>query len=198
MDTRIYRYIVAYDGGTAPNPFDGYCTLAICKPAIRRTARVGDWVVGFRSQHRGEVLYAMQVAESIPFDAFWNDPRFRNRRPGNALVPTDNIYRPVTDGPVGEVLLEWVENKTHDRDASKRDLGGRRVLVAKRFWYFGSESKSIDPELFHLAPVTQGHVVHAHRKLADVDKLVTWLSKFPHGVQGQPIDRKSLTNQGLA
>ena len=28
----IFRYIVAYDYGTAPRPYGGVCSLAICKP----------------------------------------------------------------------------------------------------------------------------------------------------------------------
>ena len=37
----LYSYIVAYDGGSAPNPFHEFCTLAICKPGMRRTAEKG-------------------------------------------------------------------------------------------------------------------------------------------------------------
>lgn len=39
---KLFSYIVTHDAGFAPNPFWGYCTLACCKPAIRRTANVGD------------------------------------------------------------------------------------------------------------------------------------------------------------
>ena len=42
--TKLYSYCLPYDDGAAPNPFWGTCTLVICKPAIRRTARVGDWI----------------------------------------------------------------------------------------------------------------------------------------------------------
>lgn len=188
-EARIYRYIVRYDGGTAPNPYAGYCTLAICKPRIRRTARVGDWVIGFRSRHRGEVLYAMEVGESLSFASYWNDPRFRSRRPDVADVPTDNIYRPIH---AGSDECEWVANKVHDHpDAAKKDLSGQRVLVARRFWYFGQNSQAIHPELQHLAPVTQGHVVRAHKKPGDLERLIDWLSRFPTGRQGEPIDRKT-------
>lgn len=34
MMPRIFRYVVRYDSGVAPRPFDGYCSLAICKPKI--------------------------------------------------------------------------------------------------------------------------------------------------------------------
>ena len=46
----IYSYVVARDYGFAPNPFYGCCTLATCKPIIRRMAQVGDWVIGTGSK----------------------------------------------------------------------------------------------------------------------------------------------------
>src|SRR5262249_55154673 len=46
MSPTLFSYCIPYDFGSAPNPFWGLCTLAICKPDIRRTANVGDWVVG--------------------------------------------------------------------------------------------------------------------------------------------------------
>ncbi len=42
---RLFSYTIPIDGA-APNPFHGMCSLAICKPAIRRTASSGDWIVG--------------------------------------------------------------------------------------------------------------------------------------------------------
>src|SRR5712671_5339411 len=33
---RLYSYVVARDFGFAPNPFFGVCTLATCKPDIRK------------------------------------------------------------------------------------------------------------------------------------------------------------------
>ena len=42
----IYSYVVAHDTGAAPNVDGGICTIAICKPAIRRNAQEGDWIVG--------------------------------------------------------------------------------------------------------------------------------------------------------
>jgi hypothetical protein len=42
----LYSYVVAHDFGFAPNPFDGLCTLATCKPDIRKKAAVGDYIVG--------------------------------------------------------------------------------------------------------------------------------------------------------
>ena len=43
---KLYSYIITEDTGFSPNPFWGCCTLADCKPEIRRNAKVGDWIVG--------------------------------------------------------------------------------------------------------------------------------------------------------
>lgn len=189
---RIYRYIVRSDRGIAPNPYGGYCTLAICKPAIRRTARPSDWIIGFRSRRAdvaaGRVVFVAQVAESLSFAEYWQDPRFRDRRPDRHRIPTDNIYRPAPSIDSGAERYVQVPNPAHGPASARRDLSGKRVLVATRFWYFGANSPPIDPELLHLAPVTQGHVLNRHRKSDDLRLLMQWLSAFPTGVQGEPVD----------
>lgn len=192
----IYRYIVRHDAGTAPNPIDGWCTLAICKPSIRKAARIGDWVIGFRSRNLGgvksefgHVLYAMQVAESLSFSEYWNDKRFVSRRPSRRNPSPDNFYRPVVDA-IGVSRLKWVPNEIHCAKALDKDTGGKRVLIASKFWYFGdlsaSEEKRLPSQLFQLAPKTQGHVVHKNRLPGDLEQFVSWLEHFPRGMTGAP------------
>lgn len=202
----IYRYIVRHDAGTAPNPFDGWCSLAICKPRIRKAACVGDWVIGFRACNLGNVrtgyghvLYAMQVEESLTFAEYWADKRFRSRRPSNKNPGPDNFYRP-TRSPGKTEMFEWVENKVHDVDASKRDLSGQKVLIAQKFWYFGMQSADHDRrlpmDLLHLSPTTQGHVVRKHRKPDDVRMLEAWLKELPIGMSSEPTAPRRLTRLG--
>ncbi len=67
----LYSYVVAHDTGFAPNPFGNYCTLACCKPDIRKAANVGDWVVGTGSKKNDEsdkIIYAMKVTEKKDWD----------------------------------------------------------------------------------------------------------------------------------
>ena len=61
---RIHSYVVRYDSGFAPNPFYGYCTLATCKPSIRKGADIGDWVVGSGSNDRNIRGFVAQVEKS--------------------------------------------------------------------------------------------------------------------------------------
>ena len=63
---RLFSYCLRYDVGAAPSPYWGLCTLTICKPAIRRAAQVGDWVVGLGSANLPEnrsnqVVFTMKV-----------------------------------------------------------------------------------------------------------------------------------------
>ena len=186
-DQRIYRYVVAYDGGTAPRPYDGLCSLAICKPKIRASAQVGDWILGFRSKHPGEVLYAMQVTERLTLCAYWEDPRFDMRKPGHAYPP-DNINMPDQFGG-----LKQVPNAVNAPDSAARDIGGRYVLLSNQFWYFGSNSVPIPNHLLHLVHTTQGHALHVNRNADDVSRLTTWLRSWPIGLHGDPLNARHKT-----
>ncbi len=50
---------------------------------MRKSAAVGDWIIGTgpKSKNRAAYLvYAMCVTETMSFNAYWNDPRFRQKR----------------------------------------------------------------------------------------------------------------------
>lgn len=81
---RIHSYVVRYDSGFAPNPFYGHCTLVTCKPGIRRSAEVGDWVIGSGSNARGvgrggHLVYGMRVTEVMTLDEYALNPRFESK-----------------------------------------------------------------------------------------------------------------------
>jgi hypothetical protein len=185
MTERIFRYVVRYDGGSAPNPFGGWCSLAICKPQIRRTAKVGDWIIGLRAKRVDHVLYVMQVEERLSFAEYWNDRRFSTKRPDKSHC-SDNIYRLDKQGK-----LVWVDNPVHDESHKEHDLGGQWVLVGREFWYFGDQSPQLPTDLVHLIHQRQGHSVHKNRKYTDIDDLKQWLWHWERGVHGKPIDGQS-------
>ena len=76
---QLFSYTIRIDDGAAPNPFHGMCSLAICKPAIRRVAKQGDWVIGLGSKNapsgdlRGRLVYAMLVDEVVPIAQYDRD-----------------------------------------------------------------------------------------------------------------------------
>ncbi len=90
----IRTYVVTHDYGFAPNPFGGVLTLACCKPQIRRTARIGDWIVGTlpRGIDWQRLCFAAKVSEAMTFDEYFHGDRFGEKRPtmqnsGDANLP---------------------------------------------------------------------------------------------------------------
>ena len=109
---KLYSYIVCKnDGGFAPNPFFGYCTLACCKPGVRKNADIGDWVIGLTPKAKGnKIVYFMQVEESLTFDQYWKDRRFKRKSPKKDADRVDklgdNIYKPSKES-VDEYIQQW-------------------------------------------------------------------------------------------
>ena len=124
-----------------PNPFYDVCTLAICKPGIRRTAEKGDYVIGLagaKYRKKGDwppIVYAMQVGETMTFEEYWRDQRFRAKRPnmkaGGEKALGDNIYHKDSKG-------DWIQEEschskfdgTPDMKELKTDTSGENVLIA--------------------------------------------------------------------
>lgn len=153
----LYSYIVKHDTGFAPNPFFGYCTLACCKPGIRRTAKVGDWIVGLTPKAQGnKIVYFMKVDKKMRFDEYWLDRRFERKKPKlNAGIKGkngDNIYA-WENGGFRQLPSAHSKPKFGNREDAKmkrRDLGGQGVLVSRHFAYFGSEPEKLPKGLKRL------------------------------------------------
>lgn len=158
----LYSYVVTHDTGFSPNPFFGYCTLACCKPAIRRSAQVGDWIVGLTPKSRGNrVVYFMQVDEiKDSFAAYWRDRRFARKKPRYdrtlAMKCGDNIYEPKSDGTYRQLRSTHSDGGRENPVKKARDLGGKRVLISENFTYFGSQAIELPATLENLV-VGRGH-----------------------------------------
>lgn len=201
---RLYSYVVARDFGFAPNPFFGTCTLATCKPDIRRSAIVGDWIVGTGSKTRkrhGNLVYVMQVAEKMTFNQYWEDRRFQLKKPNlSGSIKQrfgDNIYQLDSDG-------QWFQSDSHHSltDGSpnpkniRRDTKADRVLVGSIFAYWGGSGPEI-PAHFQsgygagLCKSGPGHKCHFPKSM--VDAFVAWFMDLDErGFLGDPLDWKRL------
>lgn len=183
---RVFSYVVRVDDGFAPNPFHVACTIACCKPAIRRVALSGDLVVGL-SSHCERVVYAMEVAETISFADYWRAPRYRAKRPSwfaknDVRCAGGNAYQLRGDGS-----LEAVASIHHpdgpNVGALRRNLSGKRVLVGERFAYFGAESIPL-PSNLHFLRVGRGH--RSPLRPAEVAAVARWFRELPPGRHGLP------------
>lgn len=198
---RLYSYVVLRDYGFAPNPFHRYCTLATCKPNIRAKAEPGDIVLGTATVEAqrfpaGKVVFAMEVSEAMSFDDYWNDERFRTKRPvlngSRKFQYGDNIYHHRDD--------EWIQEDSHhslpqgvlNPNQLKRDTSRDRVLISNHFVYWGGCGLMLPKEQQARGrhPVVHSGVGHSCRFGADtVSAFRRWVD--PHlgkGFRGRPFD----------
>ena len=120
--SRLFSYVVQHDYGYAPNPEDGFCTLAKCKYGrggrknIIELADVGDWIAWTGgadlrvSAGHGKLIYAMCVEEKLTLSEYHQDPRFRGRR---------------------------------DNEARDTDLQERYALISSFYYYFGRNAPNL-------------------------------------------------------
>ena len=192
---RYFNYILKWDSGLAPNPFHGFCTLAVCKPQIRKSAKEGDWIIGLGSSnqndlklnYRDRLIYAMKVTEKMTFNEYWKDKRFLKKRQSADSAKGrcgDNMYHSNSKG-------EWIQ-KTYEAhntpENRKRDTGVDAVLVSKHFFYFGKNGIDV-PKSFQQSvssKLTQGHRYKGLEK--EGKKLIEFLEKkYKKGRHSNPI-----------
>ncbi|MCM2258540.1 MAG: hypothetical protein NDJ94_23155 [Vicinamibacteria bacterium] len=191
MNSRVCLYVLSVDAGFSPNPFHGRCTLACCKPVIRRNGSPGDWVVGVTpARHGHRLAYAMKVSEVLGFADYWRDPRFRSKRPRRGAKTTilqrrgDNCYQPLADGGFRQLpSCHWDDVRDQENPVTKRtDLGGQNALVSDRFAYYGDAAREWR-EFPGVGMPARGHRVFAQAAVPD---LVAFLDSLPQGVHGRP------------
>ncbi|KEQ55317.1 hypothetical protein [Sphingobium chlorophenolicum] len=200
---RLFSYVVRYDSGFAPNPFYGYCTLATCKPTIRKAAAINDWIVGTgsanKARNRGtRIVHAMKVTETTDFRSYWGDPRFTRKRPlrrgSRKQSCGDNIYFRSDDdsrwlqmdsfhtNPDGSLRPEHVN----------RDTGTDRVLISNDYYYFGGEGPHIPAQFRDASRYDLCRKVRQRKRLDDDDwiaEFIGWLRTFGDpGYYGRPLD----------
>ena len=194
---RVYSYKIARDFGFAPNPYFGVCTLATCKPKIRAGAKIGDIIVGCGSAQLnlpGRVVFSMRVAGKCTFQEYWDNPRFRNKRPTHSSNQKraygDNIYHRTDDGGW---VQEWSHHSLQNGELNKsnldRDTGSDHVIWGDEFVYYGREAPLIPSDLRacggdDLYPARRSYRVNFAAEMTEA--VAAWFDTLPRGVRGRP------------
>lgn len=186
--SQLYTYVVKHDTGLAPNPFWGWCTLAVCTPNHQGSkVQPGDWIAGFLGkQHGHKFLYAMEVSERIHMDAYFKDERFIEKRPhvrGSWMQRCgDNFYS-------FDRLGKWQQHKTRFHTGPEdiaRDTRNPWVFVAKKFWYLGREAQPLPARL---KPLAGGRGARVNHPSSLADQFKKWVQEnFTDGVSALPRD----------
>jgi hypothetical protein len=179
----IYVYKITADDGIAPCPQQGLLSLAVCKPAVRRKAQPGDFLVGIGSNvhYPDKLIYVAEVGEVVAGAVYYE-------KRGRYWKRFDCIYE-----HIGGPDYRWRNHgrrRVHDPAVMpaqmKRDVGFNRrrpnavVLLSRRFVYFGRDRKGHSREIWRDFPevlarardLQQAHLVNHrpafHRQLLDL------------------------------
>ncbi len=197
---KIYSYVLKSDVGAAPNPFWGTCTLTICKPAIRRTAEKGDWVVGTGSKNarlKNGTVYdlskylvcAMKVSNKMSLEEY--DYFCRHNIPNKIPKLKSKNWKLW----VGDCIYDYskgekprIRDGVHKQKNLKKDLSGEYSLLSKHFYYFGEKAILIPIRLRKLIKHSQGHLKIEEEEL--VKKFTKWINTFKkNNIYGEPQHR---------
>ncbi len=196
---KLYSYCLRYDNGAAPNPFWGICTLVICKPKIRQSAEIGDWIVGTGSANSdvgnlaGKLVYAMQVTAKMTmrdYDDFCQKnypnklPRWRAKE-DYRLRLGDCIYD-YSNGDNPKLRLS-----VHKEENQQTDMGGKYALISDQFYYFGDNSRQLPEALLGIVRNSPGHRSDANEPF--IESFLQWLSQADlerNKLYGEPQRKK--------
>jgi hypothetical protein len=136
--SKIYVYKVTTDDGGAPCVFNKILSLAICKPKIRSTISINDWLIGFGGKTTiGErLIYVAKITDKIFNGDYYKEVEYFDR--------PDCIYR----WDKKDYKYVWIKSKQYHRNGEflEHDLGNAinnynsaNVLLSNDFSYLGRE-----------------------------------------------------------
>jgi hypothetical protein len=206
MPDRYCFYRMTNDAGSAPNPFYGICTLAICTPNHQRALlSEGNVIVGVeadplirrRRKKRSDstsarcIVYYMVIDKILDLDSYFRDPRFTRKipNPGGSVIAArgDNCHYK-DDKDVWCSILGHPHE--HDQGATFQDQIGDRVFIGRQFYYFGDKAVPLPKEIeWQFVPGAQG-IKYCDHPLPDFDQPVEAAARAfgKVGRIGNPID----------
>lgn len=193
--TRLLTYVVSSDTGLAPNPSTNVCTLAVCKPEVRKSAVIGqDWIIGVSTADHGRnrVICVMSVDEKIPYADYFNDARFAAKKP-DTDSRGDNFFR---WGKAGYEVAFRTAAHYGNPVLIARDVKAPWAVVGHRFWYFGENAPELPKSFHHTNIVLPDRSRRGHRVIDDaalIERFVAWAERQPQGIHGRPRDAVKTT-----
>lgn len=206
---RTYLYKLTSDRGGAPcapppRPGDDpLLTLSICKPAIRRTAKPGDRILGITSR-------ALQLSDGYPLAAVIYAARVTGIVDPREYYAEQSIFRERPDciyafHQANGRLLHSGRTRLHDDPRYEpRDIGNypfyrnARTVLSTDFRYFGAGAPVIPARLHRLRQIAeelgQGHRVFEEGadESVELDALFRMLWKRPTAFTPDRVEEEAL------
>jgi len=212
-EVRLFSYKIENDTGFAPNPFQNVLTLATCKPGIRKSKKIGDWIAGFSSKalihnynksklhpkrtFKGEeLIYLMKIDKISTYKEYWESNKYNSKKIfKDTLIQKhgDNIYKPIInfnfnfDNIDRCSCYEQIDNCYHKEKNKSRDLSGKYVLISNTFYYFGINSLILDDSIAPKIPITQSYYGVRTHDNKQVIKFISYIqNNYEIGIHGYP------------
>lgn len=191
---KVYLYKMTVDAGGAPCVSDGILSLAICKPAIRSSAKRADIVLGFAANslyRENSLIYAAKVTAHLDGREYFSKSKYAARP--DCVYDWDNRR------------FEWkVGAKYHSQDDLEHDLGEppnynrANVLLSEgteNFRYFGSKCPIRYKREYHhikklIENLGQGHRVnHGPEVRRELERFIEQLWRVHSAYQETPVPK---------
>jgi hypothetical protein len=170
INPKVYIYRMICDRGIAPNYNGEKASLALCKPRIRQSASVGDYVIGlsastiletnknvyYKNNPKYAIIWMGQVSDKLTFSQYnhlcQNNKKMKVKMPtksgvGDCQIISETSFRPYP----------------HERSYMSRNLSGRNVLLFKRFKHFRKSENNftefLPRDIFDASNLAIGHRV---------------------------------------
>jgi hypothetical protein len=149
----------------------------------------GDWFLGTQPVHKGaKLIYAMQISEVLPFEAYYVDPRFEKKKPKRKGPWQercgDNMY-------YRDDKREWQQHPTFNHTEPshiRQDLKHPYAFIGETFYYFGENA--VDIPLAYQGLIRKRQGCKCRHDPETVDSFLHWLAQtFEPGIHGDPGDR---------
>jgi hypothetical protein len=188
--TLLCTYKLTNDTGLAPNPYWGFCTLAVCTPNRQgANVKAGDWIAGFTTRGRGyRLIYAMAISERVHMNDYFHDQRFSDKKPdlrGDWKARCGDNFYSLEDG-------KWRQHRNRFHISPEylaKDTRKPYVFVAKKFWYFGCNAIETPLECLKLIG---GRGIRVNHPESLVSRFIQWVETYPVGIHGIPNDNPDL------
>jgi len=191
---KLFSYVVQHDYGHAPNPYFGVCTLCRCKFRGCRASRrnivelanqawqEGEtvWVVGTggadlrKSAGNGKLVYAMRVDEVLSRARYYEDSRFRKKRPLRK-----SAYRHRRGDNI--------------RPKDKFEAHKQYALISRHFFYFGRRAIKIPPRFRGFKK--RGPGFRSQFEDTDIMRFLRWVEEHERGMLGEPCGKDWLASR---
>lgn len=130
IKTKIYFYKMIVDNGGAPCVQDGLLSLAICKPQIRSTIDIDNFIIGFGSNVLdNKLIYIAQVTNKLLDGEYYKQEKYFYR--DDCLYSFD-----------GQQYSRREDKKYHISNNTPNDEGNDIVLLSDNYRYFGNKSSN--------------------------------------------------------